>query len=251
MGFFDIVSRTNSAVIRGARILEVGSYDVNGSIRGLFPAASEFVGVDLTDGPGVDVVGYGHQIDHPDATYDVTLSGECFEHDPHWSQTFRNMVRLTRPGGLVAFTCGSFGRPEHGTGRTLISDSPGTQAQGLDYYRNLDQGDFVSTLPLDEMFSSFRFWYLPSSFDLYFTGVRLGRTPAKATSALPADDQVEALRSLTTMQHRMARAPLRVARRVVSDDELYQRAILPYWLTLLRLRANLTRHRRSRTAVDA
>lgn len=251
MGFFDVVSRTNSAVICGGRVLEMGSYDVNGSIRGLFSAASEFVGVDLTDGPGVDVVAYGHRIGHPDATYDVTLSGECFEHDPHWSRTFQNMVRLTRPGGLVAFTCGSFGRPEHGTGRTLFCDSPGTQARGLDYYRNLDQDDFVTTLPLDAMFSWFRFWYLPSSFDLYFAGVRRGQTPARATSALPADDEVEALRSLTTLQHRMARAPLRVARRVVSDDELYQRAILPYWLTMLRLRATLTGRRRSRTAVDA
>jgi len=242
LGFFAVVSGVNSSVVRAARVLEIGAYDVNGSIRGYFSAASEFVGVDLTAGPGVDLVSYGHEVDQPEASFDISLSGECFEHDPYWRQTFENMVRLTRPGGLVALTCASSGRPEHGTGRTRITDSPGTQSQGLNYYCNLDEADFAEAHPLEEMFSSFRFWYLPTSFDLYFAGVRRGNAPpGTPTAELPVDDQVEALEALTSVPHRLARAPLHLARRIVSDDDRYQRVVLPYWLMLLRLQGRVRR----------
>ena len=69
------------------------------------------------------------------------------------------MVRLTRPGGLVAFTCAARGRAEHGTGRTDAISSPGTQAIGLDYYRNVNEEDFAD-IPLGDLFAEYRFWYL-------------------------------------------------------------------------------------------
>ncbi len=52
-----------------------------------------------TEGPGVDVVSSGHALDFPDETFDVTLSCECFEHNPYWLETFRNMHRMTKAGG--------------------------------------------------------------------------------------------------------------------------------------------------------
>ena len=99
--FFAAVAKANKSLLESGdiRVLEVGSYSVNGTIRDLYPAA-EYVGVDLVNGPCVDVVGYGHELSFPDGYFDVTLSGECFEHDPYWSATFENMVRMTRPGGL-------------------------------------------------------------------------------------------------------------------------------------------------------
>jgi len=233
LAFLRTVVDRNGAVVAGGRVLEVGAYDVNGSVRQLFAAAGEYVGVDLTPGPGVDLVAFGHEVDHPDAAYDATVSAECFEHDPHWRDTFGNMVRLTRPGGLVAVTCASRGRPEHGTRRTLVGDSPGTQAQGLDYYRNLEESDFA-TLPLGEWFSAWRFWYMPTSFDLYFAGVRAGHA-TRATGRLPEDHLVREVRSLMSWPHRAVRLPLRPAARLVRDQERYQRLVLPYWLTMVRL----------------
>jgi hypothetical protein len=117
VGFFEVVAKANAELVEGARVLEIGSYDVNGGIRHLFRGASDYVGVDLDHGPGVDRVGFGHEVDDPDQSYDVTLSGECFEHDQHWRETFLNMVRLTRPGGLVAFTCAARTHAEPGSGR--------------------------------------------------------------------------------------------------------------------------------------
>lgn len=231
LAFFATVADTNEMLLDGARLLEIGSYDVNGSVRTFFAAVAEYVGVDLTEGPGVDVVAYGHEVDAADASFDLTISGECFEHDPHWKLTFANMVRLTRPGGLVAFTCASSGRPEHGTARTRATDSPGTQSVGLDYYRNLTAGDFAP-LPLDDWFTKWRFWYMPTSMDLYFAGVRTGASDIRLE--LPSDYAVRHIRRLMSVPHRVVRWPLRVARGIAGDGEKYQRLILPYWLTMLR-----------------
>ncbi len=242
LAFFEAVARRNRDLIQGAKVLEIGSYDVNGSIGKVFAGADEYVGVDLVEGPGVDHVGFGHEVDHPDATYDLTVSGECFEHDPHWRETFENMVRMTKPGGMVVFTCASHGRPEHGTRRSDATDSPGTQAEGMDYYRNLTAADF-DALPLGEWFAPSRFWFMPTTFDLYFAGIRTGAT---SSAVLPADEDVAAIRTMLPLAHRLVRLPLRVVASRVKDEDRYQRLVMPYWLFLLRRSG--THHRAARTS---
>jgi SAM-dependent methyltransferase len=234
VGFFTAVAEANRELLTGARILEIGSYDVNGTVRQLFAGSQEYVGVDLTPGPGVDRVGYGHEVDDPEDSYDVAISGECFEHDPEWRRTFETMVRVTRPGGLVAFTCASRGRPEHGTTRSDRSLSPGTQAVGLDYYRNLVEADFAG-FPLSEWFIAWRFWYLPTSFDLYFAGRVAGDEPAQPVAVLPAEDRVAALRGLMPFPHRVARLPLKALASTGIGEEKYQDRVLTYWQFLLRI----------------
>jgi SAM-dependent methyltransferase len=226
LGFFAAVVEANEALITGANVLEIGSRDVNGSVRKLFEAAANYVGVDLQEGPGVDLVSFGHEIDHPDGSYDITISGECFEHDPYWRETFLNMVRMTRAGGLVAFSCASLGRPEHGTFRTNRADSPGTQALGLDYYRNLAAADFEE-LPLSSMFSNWRFWYLPTHFDLYFVGAKIGDDSVR----FPDDVTIRGLRYLMPLADRLTRLPMRLLAQRVSPDR-YQSIILPLWKVL-------------------
>jgi len=222
-GFFSAVVDANKSLVTGANVLEIGAYDVNGSVRGLFRAAASYVGVDLQEGPGVDLVNFGHEIDHPDGCYDITISGECFEHDPYWRETFQNMARMTRPGGLVAFSCASLGRPEHGTSRTDRAESPGTQSLGLNYYRNLSAADFKE-LPLASMFSKWRFWYLPSHFDLYFVGAKTGGDDV----SFPDDEVIRNLRSLTPPWDRLTRIPMLALAKRVSPDR-YQSIILPIW----------------------
>ena len=168
--FFELAIRSIPQVAEAQSVLEIGSYDVNGSVRPLFTNATKYVGVDLASGPGVDVVSYGHKVGLPDHSFDVAISGECFEHDPHWAATLENMVRLTRPGGIVLFTCATLGRLEHGTVRTEPLASPGTQNVGVDYYRNLTESDFHECLPMSGMFVSHRFWLNRAAADLYFVG---------------------------------------------------------------------------------
>lgn len=119
------------------RVLDVGSYDINGGPQHLFDAM-EYVGVDLVPGPSVTLVGRAQELEFPDHHFDVTMSSECFEHNEAWPATLTNMIRMTRPSGLVIFTAASTGRLEHGTRK---SDGgwafPGLSAVDRDWYRNL------------------------------------------------------------------------------------------------------------------
>ena len=60
------------------KILEIGSYDVNGSIRKFF-LDSDYLGADLVEGPCVDIISDGSLINHKDNSYEITISCECFE----------------------------------------------------------------------------------------------------------------------------------------------------------------------------
>lgn len=151
-----------------AVVLEVGSLDINGSVRQLF-SHCQYVGIDLGPGPGVDTVCRGEEFDGPDNFCDTTISCECFEHNPQWAETFANMVRVTRKGGLVLFTCASEGRPEHGTPRSDPASAPFCG----DYYRNLTEDDFLEHPvlgPLLEQMESALFER--NGFDLYFWGIK-------------------------------------------------------------------------------
>ncbi|MBU3578621.1 hypothetical protein ICN17_01215 [Polynucleobacter sp. 73C-SIWE] len=177
ISFIEVLSKNIAHSFAGLHILEMGSYDVNGGIRKFFPD-SNYCGVDLIDGPGVDIVADGHLVSHDDNFYDVTLSCECFEHNPFWLETFFNMLRMTKKGGVVAFTCATKGRREHGTRRTAAKDSPGTQSVGWDYYRNLTAKDFTKNIEFKKYFSSFLFLINKKSRDLYFVGQMIGSNKA-------------------------------------------------------------------------
>jgi SAM-dependent methyltransferase len=156
----------------GLAVLEVGSFIVNDTIRPFFPNSS-YVGVDLIEGPGVDLISNGIDIDLPDKSVDVSISCECFEHNPHWEKAFMNMHRIAKDGGIVIFSCASRGRFEHGTTRTDNSiSSPGTKS--WDYYKNLNQKDFEKAFNLESMFSKHLFQCNDASHDLYFIGKKLG-----------------------------------------------------------------------------
>lgn len=151
------------------KVLEVGSLNINGTVRDFF-ADCNYLGVDLGPGAMVDLVCSGHELDHPDHTYDVAISTECFEHNPYWAETFANMLRMTRPGGLIVFTCATTGRPEHGTKRTTPRDAP---LVPWDYYQNLTEEDFRAKFSFDDHFLEYKFQtILYPCFDLYFYGIK-------------------------------------------------------------------------------
>lgn len=233
LGFIAACVDANRELVHGASVLEVGSYDVNGSVRRLFAAADRYLGVDLVQGPGVDVVVAGKDYNSSDGSFDVTLSGECFEHDEDWRETFAAMVRLTRPGGLVVFTCASRGRIEHGTRRTTASESPGTQALGSDYYRNVLPIE-VAALPLEAWFEESAMHFAPGPADLYFCGIRAGECGVKLGGRLPDPSAVRDLARLVPSRMRIVQAPARLLSRVVSDQRRFQDLATRYWAAILK-----------------
>lgn len=147
-------------------VLEIGSLNINGTIRGFYDNPIKYVGVDVGPGPGVDLIAGGETLDFPDNSFDVAVSAECFEHNPEWVATFANMHRMASKAVLI--TCASDGRPEHGTSTNDPSSSPHTG----DYYRNLNRADFYHEFDINDMFETHEFEYNPRSHDLYFWGIK-------------------------------------------------------------------------------
>jgi len=171
---FDYIQKLKSrfpTYFSNKKVLEVGSLNINGSIRSLFTNC-DYLGIDVGLGKDVDLVCEGQNLDHPNETYDTVCSCECFEHNPYWVETFNNMYRMTKSGGLVFMTCATTGRQEHGTTRTSPQDSPLTTIKGWDYYKNLTTEDFILNFNLGKMFSYYEFEIGGPIPDLYFYGIK-------------------------------------------------------------------------------
>jgi SAM-dependent methyltransferase len=163
----------------GAKVLEIGSWVANYTIREHFQSC-DYVGADIAAGSGVDIVTAGQELDLASNSFDVVISCECFEHNPFWLETFLNMSRMLKPGGLFVFTCGSTGRGEHGTRRTNPNSSLTAIAGDKDYYRNLSRRDFENHIALGNHFSHYAFVYNRYMKDLYFAGIKRDSVPEPA-----------------------------------------------------------------------
>lgn len=156
------------------RVLDVGSYDVNGNNRYLFPHC-DYIGIDVGEGPNVDYISPGHEW-VSDYQYDTIISTECFEHDMHWKSTWQNICyNLLKPGGMFLMTCATIGRNEHGTRRSGAGDSPSTTNMSndwSDYYLNLTEENIRSAINPDEVFSWYKFYSNDIAKDLYFWGIK-------------------------------------------------------------------------------
>jgi SAM-dependent methyltransferase len=133
----DFLARVKKALpehFQRKRVLEVGSYMVNGSPRAYFEGC-DYLGCDWRSGPGVDVVGFAHELDFAEASFDVVLSTECLEHDIHWRDTLVTMMRVLKPGGLLIVTAAAFDRRP-----------PELDCAVDGYYRNLQPEDLMQNL---------------------------------------------------------------------------------------------------------
>jgi SAM-dependent methyltransferase len=104
--------------IRGKFVLEVGSYDVNGSMRPfVMPfGPARYVGVDVEHGPGVDEICDATRIRERfgESSVDVLISTELLEHVPDWREVVRNFKGVLKSGGTLLITTRSRGFHYHG-----------------------------------------------------------------------------------------------------------------------------------------
>ena len=208
---FEFIATVKAALpgfFKGRRVLEVGSLDINGSIRTAFDDC-DYTGADLSPGPGVDIACPGQLLEFPSAHFDVCVSCECFEHNPYWVETWSNMLRMTRPGGLVLMSCATTGRREHGTTRSAPDSSPFTVEHGWNYYRNLTRADFESRFDLGQWFSDHDFVVSAESFDLYFVGIVKGGPPLPAALVPDLRQRFAPTRSPKALKRRLKMLVLR------------------------------------------
>jgi hypothetical protein len=147
------------------KVLEIGSLDLNGSIRSFFENC-RYLGVDVGPGPGVDLIARGEDLEFSGNYFDVVASTECFEHTPNWARILNNMIRMSK--GLVFFTCATTGRAEHGTTRCNPWDSPHTAGT---YYHNVTEEEVLAACDLSAL-KTYAFSTNHESHDLYFYGIK-------------------------------------------------------------------------------
>ena len=96
-------------------VVDVGGQDVNGSLKKYFVnAGMKYICVDMEEHSSVDVfVKPGDPLPFEDGSVDMVISTSCFEHDPCFWMTFREMARIVKLGGYVYVNAPSRG-PYHG-----------------------------------------------------------------------------------------------------------------------------------------
>lgn len=114
----------------GLNILEFGSLDINGGVRGIFKEhTNTYIGVDIQDGPGVDIVADANNFKH-DLAFDVVVCCEVFEHTPVWREIILNAHSHLKDGGIFIATMAGEGRYPH----SAIDENP---IREWEYYHNV------------------------------------------------------------------------------------------------------------------
>lgn len=123
------------AVRRQCSVIEIGSRNINGSVRSLFPNAS-WTGLDRYPGPSVDIV-----IDAteyiPSNQVDMVICCEVLEHCEQWKQLIQKSASWIRPGGRLIVTCANTERAEH-------SGIDGKRLREGEYYKGVDLTPLVA-----------------------------------------------------------------------------------------------------------
>lgn len=98
------------------RVLEVGSFDINGSPRSVFQSEStNYIGIDKSEGKGVDRVLDAEQL----ATtflpeeFDTVICCECLEHTVRPWVIVEALWRLLKAGGFLWISTPTYGFPLH------------------------------------------------------------------------------------------------------------------------------------------
>lgn len=105
--FFDFYAKHKSSGI----VIDIGSQDVNGSLKSVTPNCFNYIGVDFQKAKNVDVI-----LDNPykypfeDQTIDIVVSSSCLEHSEFFWLTFLEMVRVAKPDGLIYLNAPSQGQ---------------------------------------------------------------------------------------------------------------------------------------------
>ncbi|MHA1729904.1 MAG: methyltransferase domain-containing protein [Promethearchaeota archaeon] len=111
------VNNLKKEEITGKSVLEVGAYDVNGSLRPIIKMwnPSQYIGVDIQKGPGVDVICNAEDLEERfgSESFDIILSSDTLEHIYNWRGAISNIKKICKPNGILILSVPSIGFPYH------------------------------------------------------------------------------------------------------------------------------------------
>lgn len=108
--FFDVYGNVIRSISENVKVIEIGSQDVNGTIRSLSPTDFEYIGLDFQNARGVDVVLTDpYKLPFGDESVDIVLSNSCFEHSEFFWLTYLEIMRVLKPTGLFYLNAPSNG----------------------------------------------------------------------------------------------------------------------------------------------
>lgn len=121
-------------------VLEIGSLDINGGITDLLPEGSLYFGIDMQEGPGVNLVADGAHYTHT-APVDVVVCLEVFEHTDAWPEIVANARANLLEHGVFIGTAAAPGRPPHSARRESVPDPD-------EHYENIHAASLAHQLDL-------------------------------------------------------------------------------------------------------
>lgn len=123
---------------RPGDVWEVGSRNINGTVRHLFGDADSWTGVDLIDGPDVDIVGDICDLGVEEVA-DLVVCLEVLEHAPRWGDVVAACAAALRPGGTLLITAAAPTRTPH-------SGYDGGVVRPDEHYANIDLDELAEVL---------------------------------------------------------------------------------------------------------
>ena len=87
----------------GKVVVDVGGQDVNGSLRKFFEdKGMKYICLDIAEHESVDIViKPGDKLPFETGSIDLIVSTSCFEHDPCFWMTVKEMSRVVKLGGFI------------------------------------------------------------------------------------------------------------------------------------------------------
>lgn len=108
----------NEEDVRGKHVIEVGSLNVNGSLRSTVETfcPAKYIGVDIQPGKGVNQVCKAEHLVRRFGRnrFDVLICTELLEHANNWKRTISNFKNVLKPEGIMIITTRSKGFGYHG-----------------------------------------------------------------------------------------------------------------------------------------
>lgn len=198
------------------KIIEIGSQDVNGSLKPIFPPGLEYVGVDFVPGKGVDVIlGDPYVLPFEDSSTDLVLCSSVFEHSELFWVLYLEIMRILKPHGLFYLNVPSNGDvhrwpvdcwrfyPDSGDALVTWGNRNGLSSALLESYTSAQNkgiwNDFVGVFLKDKAYiQEFPNRILDTKTD-FWNGKKYGVDGFMKPSTISEDQKkVEVIRKVTT-----------------------------------------------------